>query len=178
MYESPFWVGWSAGSWGTSWGYDSTGKPIEVESELVPAGHWKHLFRPIRAVTTHEVSARGVTRFAVERPETFDLRQSADAVAVSVRGVVRTARMQPTTGVSVGPVQSRHVSVAYARRPKCSARAPFIRSQAYTRVETRSPSTGCNATSVSLRRRTHHAYWTPTTVQNPTPEMIYTLLAA
>jgi hypothetical protein len=30
MYESPFWVGWSAGSWGTSWGYDSTGKPIEV----------------------------------------------------------------------------------------------------------------------------------------------------
>lgn len=31
MVESPFWLGYSSDSWGTSWGYDEEGNPIEVE---------------------------------------------------------------------------------------------------------------------------------------------------
>lgn len=31
VLESPYWLGWAAPSWGTSWGYDGGGEPILVE---------------------------------------------------------------------------------------------------------------------------------------------------
>jgi hypothetical protein len=56
-FESPLWVGWSAGSWGVSWGYDETDKPIEVyDSWRTEQGISPIRFEPVRSTT---VTLRG-----------------------------------------------------------------------------------------------------------------------
>jgi hypothetical protein len=172
--ESPYWVGWSAGSWGESWG----AVPVEEHPELVPAGHWKHLFRPIRAADTVEVVVKGSTRFSVELPETFDLRQAADAPCASCRCSSGFSTLPPVVGTTSTHVRVRGVCRTHTRRPKCAASAPFIRSQAYTLAYSDRPSGGCVATHTSRRGNTYYSLYTPATVQNPTDEMLLYLLAA
>jgi hypothetical protein len=38
VYESPYWIGWLAGSWGLSWGYSADGTPIEVDEPVYYGG--------------------------------------------------------------------------------------------------------------------------------------------
>jgi hypothetical protein len=178
MLEAPLWIGWAADSWGVSWGYDESGTPIEVESDLVPAGHWKHLFRPIRAVEAHGVSVRGATRWRIAPPQAFDLRQSADAPAVFARGGVRFSVLAPHSGTRAPTARARVRGHTAVRRPRGGSTAPFIRFQAYTRVESATPTAGCAAPGVSRRGRVYYSLYTPKTVQNPTVEMIMALLAA
>lgn len=37
-FESPYWIGWSAGSWGASWGYTEDGELIEVDEIQIVRG--------------------------------------------------------------------------------------------------------------------------------------------
>jgi len=178
MLEAPLWIGWSAGSWGVSWGYDESGQPIEVESNLVPAGHWKHLFRPIRAAEAHSVAVRGSTRWALAVPETCDLRQSAETPAVSSRGRVRFSVLAPHSGTLAAEVGARVRGSSTIHRPRGGSAAPFVRSQAYMQSAMSAPEAGCAARMVARRRQVYHSFYTPKTVQNPTDAMLLMLLAA
>jgi len=168
MDYSAWGVSW-LGSWGNSWG------PLhEVEENLVPAGHWKHLFRPIREAKTPEVKASVTTRASVVAPTTSRvLRVSADTPFVAV--VCRTAAtaLDPFVGVSTPNLVAKTTTRLRVKSPSAGGIAPFLRGYGWTVTgKVASPSCGCGTPSVIGKGYGDGYSVKPHTIRNPTMEEI------
>jgi hypothetical protein len=140
--------------------------------ELVPAGHWKHLFRPIRTADTQCPAVHGQVRVRVTLPVVFDLRQAADTEFVFVRSTVGCKVIPPTTGVACKHIAVRRQSAVAVHKPRCAANPPFLRHISRTRTNFGEISTGCSTPDIRFSSKSFYSYMTPDTVQNPTEEML------
>lgn len=177
MYESPFWVGWSAGSWGTSWGYDSGGDPIEVwDWKLEPAGHWKHLFTPAYGVTTPAVTAKCTPAYRIALPDVARISIPAETRSVSARHTPRFRVAAPFVGTVTVQVGEECGSAFRVVKPRCGGQTFYgVRCSNFSRVAVVKPSTGC-ATRVEIGFIRHYGtVLRPSTIQNPTEEMMMAL---
>jgi len=174
MYESPYWVGWAAGSWGVSWGYDSGGNPIEVFSyNEVPGGHWKHLFKPAYGVEAPAVKAECASACRVALPDVSRISVSAETAPVSCRGAIQCRVSAPFVGTVTVQVGEECGSAFRVVKPRCYAKTPFTqRADSYSLWMVSAPFTGCGTSVEFGFVRTFTTVVAPFAIQNPSDEML------
>lgn len=171
-FESPYWVGWAAHSWGVSWGSDAEGVPIQVD-ELTPAGHWKHLFRPIKGVDAHAVSARIHTRFAVKYPHAVvKLVVAAQTEPVTGKCKLSASYRNPHTGTTTRKVVVKTTTRSVIKTPTAHGVSGFVRGRGRVGGGVFQPHCGCSSGGVGSLVLCYGNVDAPTTVQNPTEEML------
>jgi hypothetical protein len=85
VYESPYWLGWSAGAWGKSWGYDADGGLIEVEE--YHGGGGRRQFS--------DASEDDILRMVQEKWEAIDRAREADHIGEATKKVDPSPSVTP-----------------------------------------------------------------------------------
>lgn len=147
----------------------------EVSQPAVDKGgaHRKHLWRPLREASTPEVSVSGITRVAFSRP--IVAPASVGTITPTYEHIEARARVGmelPTTGAKTPAVSTHIGSRVGVATPSCHAATRYCALQQSTAVNVLAPVAFCVTPEVSARGKTYYAFWTPETVQNPTPEML------
>ena len=165
-----YWIGWSAGSWGSSWGDD-----VEVEEhpQLEPGGHWKHLFKQAYGCTTSEVKAECSSACRVALPDVYRISIPADAPALSIHVATHGNVLDPFVGTVTVQVGEDCGSAFRVVKPSCAGRSPYsVRADQYSLWNVTPPYTGCR-TSVAFGFCHSNGYTlVPKTIQNPSTEML------
>ena len=178
-FESPYWVGWAANTWGVSWGYDDTDNPIEVDDgKLEPGGHWKHLFNRAWACETPKVCGKGTVTWSLKTPDvicrTFDVGTAVPSVCG--KGQSRGCVMPPCTG-AVSVQVSENCSASFRIvAPRGHARTPFSRSRASSAGQVRMPFAGARAGAPTHKSWAVYSIKPPKGIKNPSPGEMLALL--
>jgi hypothetical protein len=170
--QSPYFIGWSAGSWGTSWG------DIPVDEGLEPAGHWKHLLRPIKAVDTPQVKCKADTYSKVAQPTTSRvLRVAADTPRIS-KAVHSICRVEtPYFGTTTPNCTVTRRTKIKVKPPYCGGTTPFVRGRGWA-VHGKVRVAQCGVTTPVAIGRVYGGGYVelPKTIKNPSLEMLAALI--
>jgi hypothetical protein len=177
-FESPYWVGWAAGSWGVSWGYDDTDNPIEVyDGKLEPGGHWKHLFNRAWGCDAPKVCGKGTVTWSLKVPDVLH-RCETDSQAPSVCGRVQSRGcVEPPCAGAVSVQVSEHCGSSFrVVAPRGCARAPFSRLRVATSGHVRAPFTGIHVDAPKHKTWVVFNINPPKCIKNPSPDELLALL--
>lgn len=165
-------ISWG-GSWASSWG------PYEVhDSTLEPAGHWKHLFRPIRGATTPEVKGKCRPEWRLLKPETFRIKiVVADTPAIPGKAKSAYKLDTPNSGTSSKIVRVRSRTRFSTTKPWCASSVHPITGFARAWWRVHSPKAGSVSWEIPTANMVMFRVIPPETVKNPTEEMLSLLFS-
>ena len=103
-FAAGYFMDW-LGSYGSSYGPDEAD-----DGKLVPAGHWKHLFKPACSAEAPAVKVVGSSHVAVVRPEVTWGREDTAVVIKTVTVTAKVSLHPPCTGTAVQLQTARGVS--------------------------------------------------------------------
>lgn len=184
------------GSWGGSWG-DSWGEVTVDPNAMVGSGTFgftaagtltgvavstapplfANLFRPIRGASTHVVSARCTTRWALLAPDpVVRIVIAAQSAFTQGRASARGAVASPYTGMAAPRVSARSMHRSRVHSPHAGSSTSFVSGRAYGAGEPVAPGCGCSTPQTMGYGRSHGFVNFPRTVRNPTYEQLVALL--